>query len=251
MQSCWDILEVEQDANLRTIKRAYAKKLKAIRQDENPLAFLELREAYEEARAYEGSTAPISTFDPTLSFPNLFEEPFEPILSNVEQLLAQVDTLMASTTDRNKVENWKTIFNTLEHLSLDEHTNFELNFIYQVQNTCHSILNSKYASRRNIRYIPHVMNAESGRFIFEQFGWNNSQSTIHFSEEIRDLRNMLNAHTKETRLARQKEEEEVNGLTLEDGDDSMETLWLLIKVVIFGAIIFRVITRIGNGNGYY
>jgi len=43
----WEILGIEPTTNKKNIKRAYAKKLKAVRPDDNPQAFQELREAYQ------------------------------------------------------------------------------------------------------------------------------------------------------------------------------------------------------------
>lgn len=51
MASWWEILGVERDADLRSVKRAYAVKLKTIRPDEKPDEFMELRAAYETALA--------------------------------------------------------------------------------------------------------------------------------------------------------------------------------------------------------
>lgn len=48
--NAWHILELAPTSNLREIKRAYAKKLKLIDQENNPEAFLQLREAFEHAQ---------------------------------------------------------------------------------------------------------------------------------------------------------------------------------------------------------
>ncbi|MHC8392010.1 J domain-containing protein [Pseudomonas sp. MDT2-39-1] len=47
--SCWDVLGLEPDADLRSVKRRYAQLLKQNRPDDDPDAFQRLREAYEQA----------------------------------------------------------------------------------------------------------------------------------------------------------------------------------------------------------
>lgn len=49
MRDCWAVLELEQDADERSIKRQYARLLKVNRPDEDPVAFQNLRDAYERA----------------------------------------------------------------------------------------------------------------------------------------------------------------------------------------------------------
>ncbi|GAB0064907.1 hypothetical protein IBA8402_06680 [Pseudomonas syringae] len=49
MIDCWSVLELNNDADERSIKRQYARLLKVNRPDEDPAAFQNLRDAYEEA----------------------------------------------------------------------------------------------------------------------------------------------------------------------------------------------------------
>ena len=47
--NCWEILEIGATSDEREIRRAYAKKLKTTRPDENPEGYQQLREAFDEA----------------------------------------------------------------------------------------------------------------------------------------------------------------------------------------------------------
>ena len=49
LESIWNVLDLEPTSNEREIKRAYAKKLKQIRPEEDPVGFQNLREARDEA----------------------------------------------------------------------------------------------------------------------------------------------------------------------------------------------------------
>ncbi|MHC5249107.1 hypothetical protein [Enterococcus sp. LJL90] len=51
-KDCWQILEIAATTDERTIKKAYAKKLKAINVEENPVEFQELKAAFDAARTY-------------------------------------------------------------------------------------------------------------------------------------------------------------------------------------------------------
>ena len=51
----WDILEIDYDSDLKTIKRAYAKLLKINNPEDNPEGYQKLRQAYDIAIKYEKS----------------------------------------------------------------------------------------------------------------------------------------------------------------------------------------------------
>ncbi len=46
---CWSVLDLDHDADERSIKRQYARLLKTTRPDDDPAAFQALRDAYEQA----------------------------------------------------------------------------------------------------------------------------------------------------------------------------------------------------------
>jgi uncharacterized RDD family membrane protein YckC len=50
--NCWNILDIEQQADLKAVKRAYAAKLKTTKPDEDPEGFQRLHAAYKQATRY-------------------------------------------------------------------------------------------------------------------------------------------------------------------------------------------------------
>ena len=47
--NCWEVLEIEPTTDEREIRRAYAKKLKVTRPDDDPTGYQVLRDAFDEA----------------------------------------------------------------------------------------------------------------------------------------------------------------------------------------------------------
>ncbi|TFB37920.1 hypothetical protein E3W21_19740 [Pseudomonas sp. F01002] len=76
--NCWAILELEADADLRSIKRQYATLLKVHRPDEDPSGFQRLREAYEQAMEWSRRESSMSSF--SQREPVVETQPLEPSL---------------------------------------------------------------------------------------------------------------------------------------------------------------------------
>jgi hypothetical protein len=66
LSPCWQVLGIDPTDDASAVKRAYAKRLKAVRPDEDPQGFQQLREAYETAlAATQESVAPTTNFAST------------------------------------------------------------------------------------------------------------------------------------------------------------------------------------------
>lgn len=76
--SCWAILGLEADADLRSIKRQYATLLKVHRPDEDPSGFQRLREAYEQAMEWSRRESSMPSF--SQREPVVETQPLEPSL---------------------------------------------------------------------------------------------------------------------------------------------------------------------------
>jgi len=239
MDNWWDILGVEQDADLRSIKRAYAAKLKTIRQDEDSQGFMKVREAYDIAKYSVGMKqsevfAPtenldsdsiyLSDFDPpskgeayTITDDEIFKVG-EPLAADAKEkdntelvgtLLQQAKDTIQDKEKRDKIEAWKHIFEQLHGLDVDEYAHFERSFQYLLGHNAHRIVTEgTRCNRKGHRIRPTVMRSATGRYIFDHFSWNSLQHPDVYSEDMKGLRNLLNAHSESTKKAMAEEARE-------------------------------------------
>lgn len=80
----WSVLGLEGEVSERDLKRAYAKRLKAIDQKADPKAFIALREAYEVARNIARSSARSNSFQPIAAEPEPKPKPSKPAPKQAE-----------------------------------------------------------------------------------------------------------------------------------------------------------------------
>lgn len=108
--NCWSVLELDSDADERSIKRQYARLLKTNRPDEDPAAFQRLREAYEQAIAqarnrsavFEEATPPAPQAESAAAPPVLYGT-VEPAPSRESIERAVLD----GVTPANIAEQWQ------------------------------------------------------------------------------------------------------------------------------------------------
>jgi len=233
----WEILGVEQDADLRTVKRAYAGKLKAIRQDENPAEFMELREAYDFAKVIirhekvpsQSATASQSENedlqyrgddDIGISYD------YEPQPNIIQKLLEQAETILDEKTRRGDLEEWQRLFDGLDVFDVDDYTQFENALLYLLgQRSQRIVAEETRRSRRGYTIRPKIMSRETSQYIFDYFSWNARQHYAFYSKDMQSLRTLLHAHTEESRAAlaesanaqrprQQQQNEDVNPISI-------------------------------------
>ena len=263
MRPWWEILDIEKTANHRAIKRAYAAKLKTIRQDENPAEFMELREAYEAARGGTRTNMPmpshIAQFEPNSSpaprssVPEPATETSPPdridnILNaeldaaaprpqtgptHLETFLKNAGALMNSATARNRIEDWKALFHKLESLSLDDYTDFEHGLTQQMLATCENIIAAKQKGGRRLTHMPHIMNFEAASYVFDHFSWNDPGNPNRFNHDISTLRDWLDVHTQKADLTPKVEPKDIKF--------SDDKTWWYVGLLPLLWIIFRLL----------
>ncbi len=194
MKTWWDTLDISQDADVRSVKRAYAAKLKTIRQDEDPKGFMELRAAYDAARAqisyhelqandvinevvnegaieidpeWEMQAHDASDAQPEMSFPPI-----------VEQLMDEVHALIKSPWGAGRVDSWTAILDDERLDDIDVYSDFEnalLNYMLNIHGFFDEDAN-----------IPPKLDLAIAHLVFERFGWQNNRNSVHFNPVVYD-----------------------------------------------------------------
>ncbi|MCF6220114.1 MAG: hypothetical protein L3J65_03290 [Robiginitomaculum sp.] len=194
MAAWWKVLEVEADADLRAVKRAYAAKLKTIRQDEDPKGFMELRAAYDAARAHisyheqqandvtnEITNESVIEVDPDWEVLAQDAADTPPEISYptiVEQLMDEVHTLINSPWGAGNVGSWTAILDDERLDDIDVYSDFEnalLNYMLNIHGFFDEDANVKPKLDLTIAHL-----------VFERFGWQNNRNSVHFNPVVYD-----------------------------------------------------------------
>ena len=113
-RSLWDILGTQPTGDERAIKRAYAKRLKVTRPEDDPQAFQELRDAYEYALRHAARFAVElgQTHDePEIAAPAVAPEPVATVQA---EALVQPETPVQAEVQAAPAELWGIVENTIE-----------------------------------------------------------------------------------------------------------------------------------------
>jgi len=117
----WSTLEIEPTDDKRSIKKAYAKKLKFCKPEKDPEGFKKLREAYEYLsnidNVQEYQPADIFSYhDGEVNFNSSFQDEETPS----EQLIHQLYLLAEDDTKRKILDSWKSILIQVDGLDIQE-----------------------------------------------------------------------------------------------------------------------------------
>ncbi len=207
MATWWDMLEVARDVDLRAVKRAYAAKLKSIRQDEDPKGFMALRAAYDEAREHiryremetEDTVVRQEPFerdtdtshDSTSIQDNIADSEWkmqgqdELIIADmvytptiVEQLMNEVHALIRSPWGAGRVDSWAAILDDERLDDIDAYSDFENAFLNYMLN-----IHGFFDEDTNVES---KLNLAVAHLIFERFGWQSNRNSVHFNPVVYD-----------------------------------------------------------------
>lgn len=218
MTSIWDRLGLDGPTeDLRTIKKAYAKKLKSTRPDDDPEAFMALRDALEMAQhharyaqmesvEYEVLRDAIADVQPAPTSPEHDEKPStqdnifseteaatdtisaEPVIpSPASQVIDDVHKLMLDPFGRTDVKRWSALFNDERLDAIDDMNDFEDALLhYFLDNFGYFDGDTK---RFNINRTPRPINPTVATHIFNEMGWRDSLNRpLYLQDQLNWLR---------------------------------------------------------------
>lgn len=247
MNSYWDILGINKDADLRTIKRAYAAKLKTIRQDENPAEFMAVREAYESAQNYEKYHAQeiedLVFEDET----DIEQETTSSPPPSTPTIMDDVEKLIKSPWGGNSTEPWLAIFDDERLDAVDDFFDFEDNLLGYLLGI-HGFFNEKN-NQIKTKLSPTVVN-----LIFTHFNWHkareNSQNLDWLATQLQlTPKDSSQAHwLSQSQVNERKTENVLKNLTDSNDGGWDEVIWPSIIIAIIFIIVVIIWAYLPNSS---
>ncbi|MEE9347013.1 MAG: hypothetical protein V3U82_02380 [Robiginitomaculum sp.] len=204
MAGIWDTLGLDGPTeDIKTIKRAYARRLKLTRPDEDPEGFMQLRDAFTWAKnhasyhAQEAMERPASVEisdraaektqepqEPQGQWPQEIESVIAPagegkaeisLQADTELtiLLSKVEALLDSPIERNKDAVWGVIFKHINALPIDDYAEFCHHFQYMLINRIEEQRHKEFKAGKTPRKETRTFTIEPklARKIFATLGW--------------------------------------------------------------------------------
>lgn len=189
MVEWWEVLGVEPDADLRAVKRAYAGKLKALKLNENPQAFMDLRAAYDIAK----STSDIKYYDEVepyqLEIVETGQNDVDCHLPSLEEnssygmLMVQIRNLLSDSTRVSDYDIWLPIIKKSHNLGIDDYQEFQKDLYEEV------LMASNYYEDNAKKIIPR----EIVKLLVDEYNWNmETLSEFSLEAELEFLANVYN-----------------------------------------------------------
>lgn len=234
MADWWDILNVDKDADLRTIKRAYATKVKIIRQDENPTEFIELREAYDIAKNWEfkqtNDQVPNQTCD-------IKDAPVNHLDNEVtRKLLEKADEIIADWSTRRDVKQWQALLDQLDDLNIDQHADFEHYFFQILTSWYNECFDPDTGEINNSQATEYQIGMEATHLIYRHFGWGQTNFMSNNSSALKTLHFLMSGLPMENRyvaLPGQNPEQETLPYQPPVETNQFNPILIIIMVLVF------------------
>lgn len=209
MSSPWDILGLDGPTDdLRHIKKAYAKKLKTTRPDDDPAAFMALREALDAAQGHayyqqhiQSSHPPSDECEPPDMTPNelpsftedeIFEKTIDapsrpkeslrpdenndvlPPEDKVDEVMESLHKLMQDPFGRTDTNRWTSLLQDERLEAIDDANDFEDAFLYYLLDNFGYFDGN--AAKNNKNRSPRPISSTVATHIFNEMGWRDSHS---------------------------------------------------------------------------
>ncbi|MGJ8564089.1 MAG: hypothetical protein ACSHXY_11105 [Alphaproteobacteria bacterium] len=249
----WDILGLEEPTgDLRVIKKAYAKKLRVTRPEDDAAAFMALRDALEQAKHYaafnnsQGHDVFIEkqsadSIDDNFSAPlpvravvsGIDESPhYRENISPVEALIANIEALLKEPFARTSHAKWAEIFNDDRLDPIDTMIDFEdafRNFLLGLFGYFDGDTSKANKSRH-----PALISTRIGTLIFTTMGWREAHGRpLYIQDQIEWLRQDLDVLNQSKIWPVHQQP-----VSIEESDDSY--IWLAVKVVLVIFIVWGI-----------
>ena len=248
----WDILGLgEPTGDLRVIKKAYAKKLRVTRPEDDAAAFMALRDALEQAKHYAAFNSEShdvyvekqdkNTRPDTLSYPlpvsvgvpDIDESPQSlGRTSPAEAVIASIEALLKEPFARASLDRWTEIFNDERLDSIDAMIDFEDAFRNHLLDTFGYFDGD--TSKANKSRHPALISMRIGTLIFTSMGWRETHGRpLYIQDQIQWLRQDLDVlNQSKMRPVHQQP------VSIEESDDSY--IWLAVKVILVIFIVWGI-----------
>ncbi len=281
MASIWDILGLDgPTAERKDIKRAYARKLKATRPEDDPDGFMALRQAHDQALNYakyqaefgdvevnvpaetvadntESSNTsasdqsdveprtiaepPVTTIDIETISASRTTKPREPSFS--ETMRQRINALLSSPWKRVNKSEWDQIFSDTDLESIDNAQDFEWILIDSLLERFASDDADETQNRRNKT----ILTAEIATYIFDQMSWHDLRDrSIRLRHAVEFIRENLDVFNRDTY-------QPGDYIGDDDGDDIEDQSWpeltLYAGIVVVLYLLFKFLSAWAQGKG--
>ena len=195
MKNWWDVLGIDQAIDLRSIKRAYAVKLKTLKDSDDPYAFMELREAYETAVDFVNAkvenislskikhTTKLQTKQEAAHFNEEDNNPSGLVLTDfhlpVSTVMDDVLALMKNPLGGSDAAGWSAIFSDDRLVVIDDFIAFE-------QDMFHWLMDTHNNQSQDVTDVKAVLSREVASLVFEMFDW--KEKMKHWDANESELR---------------------------------------------------------------
>lgn len=260
MSSVWEVLGLDGPTDdQRAIKKAYAKKLRTTRPDDDPEGFMALREALEQATYYaqypsdDPQLDDIITVDvqaATDSEPveTAFEKPTEPETlpkPPTPTIIDDVQTLMQDPFGRADIKRWTALFNDRRLEGIDEALDFEENFRSYLLDLLGYYDGAE--ERHNQNRKPRLLSTRVGNHIYTSMGWRDLQGRpFYVQDQLEWLRRDLDVLNQSSEAQKTAHYDRV--AALDEEDDGMSAWKIAIGLFVLFNIARVVVENYGNGS---
>jgi len=279
MANYWTILGLPSPpSDMKTVKKAYARKLKVTRPDDDPAGFMALREAYEiaqnevrYAQANMGETisvAPATIQVTPVTYPDNiegdktvsentsrahFSDDTPPEISPSPEpepqypfFYHEIQSVLHDAQQRNDKNAWASLIASAQDSSIDEYIEFDA--------TLRGSLLSEFgyyngeADKFNRNRKPPFITSFAATYLFKEMDWHKFEERDYYIQQeldwLRQDMDVMNINRTPRSSGSYKTQK------IDESDDTSPSMWLIIFGIIAGIQLLRLILNTIGGGGY-